>query len=270
MINAPRYVRDACAYLINDNLQLHDNNCVMFDMQEISTGSVQFSYWKKGKLQFCKTIKKVQTLFFFFILLEQIVVEELMKGEDILAFHGGCFVHQDNAVLVVQKKGAGKTTLVAKMSSYLDFEYLADDAVICCSETLSIYPLPFPLRLRTKNIKGFDLRGNFLGECVDFNGHTRYLFLPDYWRISKAQLKAVIIPEYVFNEKNEFVCEKLSGVKCVKELIKNIKEIGDMHTFYTGILKVSTQTPLYYCKYSGDIELTAKSINRCLCEAGIF
>ena len=64
MINAPRYVRDACAYLINDNLQLHDNNCVMFDMQEISTASVQFSYWKKGKLQFCKTIKKVQTLFF--------------------------------------------------------------------------------------------------------------------------------------------------------------------------------------------------------------
>lgn len=264
VIFAPWYIRDACAHLLSEKNQAPDSDHIVLHIKETAEEKVRFIFDnKQNKID--KTIDKEKALFFFFVLLEQIVADNLIKKDPLLIFHGGCFSRHGNAVLVLQGKGAGKTTLIAKMASYRDFHYLADDVALCCSKTLDVWPLPLPLRLRTKDIDDFNLKGRFLGQCVDFNGQTRYLFLPDSWDLNKARLKAVIIPEYTRERSNIFNCMPMNGIEKVKKLTNNIKEISDILEFYTGVLNIAKNSKMYYCEYSGNIEWTAMQLNAFLC-----
>lgn len=260
IISAPWYIREACAYLLTEDPQVYNQDQVVLNIYEISDKKVIFIFFNNEHNRIEKTIDKENTLFFFFVLLEQMIAENLIKKDSLLIFHGGCFSLQGNAVLVIQEKGAGKTTLISKMASCHDFNYLADDLAICCSNSLEIWALPLPLRLRTVNLKDFNLKGHFLGQCVDFNGNTRYLFLPDSWNLNKSRLKFILIPEYTGENINDFNCIPVNGIQQVKILTKNIKEISDIHNFYTGVLNIANNSKMYYCKYSGNIDWIAKQI----------
>ena len=261
------HFRDVCEHLLNGFSQVASDNevlNVLLNIQEIQDHKVRFVVSTDKCNTIDKTICKDEAIFYFFVLIEQIVAEQLSKEDSKLIFHGGSFSLNNNAVLVIQGKGAGKTTLIAKMTSFSDFKYLADDVAICCSKSLSILPLPLPLRLRMKDLEGFNLKGKFLGECKDFQGKTRFLFLPESWSLAKAKLRFILIPEYTHNAMNSFCCTQIAGMDRINGLKRNIREVSSVYSIYKGFINISNSTKMYKCSYSGNIEWIAEQIGGCI------
>ncbi|MEJ6950337.1 hypothetical protein [Natronospora cellulosivora (SeqCode)] len=197
-------------------------------------------------------------IFRIFVEIEELFFKKISCNNDkTIALHGGGIIYKDRGILVIQNKGAGKTTLIAKMSSLDNVQYLADDLIIC--DGTKVQGVALPMRLRNISIDGLMLNGKIVTKCFDFNDQYRYIYKPNCsHEIRSVPIGCFVLPDYSANNENKIV--ELKGKDKINEIIKQTKKTKSLKNLFLSVLNFKN-IPVYKLKYN-DLAIIESFLNK--------
>ncbi len=190
-----------------------------------------------------------EILFRLSVELENLFVSKIMKRNQFaIAIHGGSVIHNGKAILVLQEKAAGKSTLIAKLSQMPSYSYMSDDLIISSGKT--VLSIPLPIRLRNPNVDGLDIKQEQLQIVSrDINNSLRYFYLPkERCEVTRMPVSTILIPHYNVSATNEI--KKVTGSEKVSLITNQIKRYTEVETMYKTVLEMVKHVEMYHLYYS--------------------
>ena len=158
--------------------------------------------------------------------------------------HGSCIQVKGKNILLVGKRLSGKTTL----SQYLTLEkggkFLHDDCIYVVDKTYVGFNMPLPVR----SVRNSRCENYFIGQTIDFDGVTRYLYSPLSCVSEMQNVDFIVFPTY--NTSGENRIDKLSNAYTFKVIINNIRQHGKMKIMFNDINHLVTFSKSYKIKYT--------------------
>lgn len=194
------------------------------------------------------TVVKVdQVLFRLFVEIEDLLMRQMLyKNSSRIALHGGGIVSNGKAILVLQEKGAGKSTLIAKLAQNKTHRYLSDDLLITNGKT--VLGVPLPMRLRQLKVQGLDLMGSMTESGLDIDNRIRHFYMPTIEaETSEIPVSAILIPHYDPQSSNYII--KAKGNEKARIIINQIKRYPNMEQMYKNLLLLSNSINVYHLHY---------------------
>lgn len=165
---------------------------------------------KNSELHVCDVMKK-NWIFKLLIDVETYIINELQ----ITVFHGAAVCRNEHIVLIMGKRGAGKSTLTHFLVEN-GWDLIDDDCIYF--DNASVLGMGFPLRLR-KII--FDSK-RIWATCVDLDGETRYLLSALSYKLC-AKTKDVLILFPTYTQGSAFTKSEISKMQLFTMLLQNVR-----------------------------------------------
>lgn len=208
---------------------------------------IQFSVEDNHMVIENTVVKTDQVLFRLFVEIEDLLMRKILfKNSSGMALHGGGVVSNGKAILVLQEKGAGKSTLIAKLAQNKAHRYLSDDLLISRGST--VLGIPLPMRLRQLRVQGLDLMGSKTESGMDIDNKIRYFYMPEIEAETfEIPVSTILIPHYDPHSSNYIV--KAKGNEKARIIINQIKRYPNMEQMYKNILLLSNSINVYHLHY---------------------
>lgn len=222
-----------------------DRACI--HIQSINNCDFQFLVEDNNKIIEDTIVKSDQVLFRLFVEIEDLMMRQnLHKNGFGLALHGGGVVLNGKAIIVLQEKGAGKSTLIAKLTKDKAHRYLSDDLLI--SDGKNVMGFPLPIRLRQLRVQGLELMKGRIQSGTDYENKTRYFYMPEIEAETSAiPVSKILIPHYAPYNSN--CIEQVKGIDKARILINQIKKYSNMEQMYNNVLLLSNSVDVYDLYY---------------------
>ena len=193
-------------------------------------------------------VKTDQILFRLFVEIEDLLMRQILYRNNFgIALHGGGVVSNGKAILVVQEKGGGKSTLIAKLAQNKMYRYLSDDLLI--SNGKNVLGVPLPMRLRKLKVPGLDLTGSKTECGLDIDKKTRYFYMPAIEAETfEIPVSIILVPHYDSQNSNYII--QVKGNEKAHIIINQIKKYHNMKQMYKNILLLSNSINVYHLYYN--------------------
>ena len=210
--------------------------------------SKAYKIWIRSNSLITSEIVPVKVILFkLFVEIEDYNIKKKIEHDSsAIALHGGGVIHNGKTVLVLQGKGAGKSTLIAKLVQ-MSSKYLSDDLLISYGNR--VLGIPLPIRLRHLNIVGLEgVKEGKSIEGLDFNNETRYFYTPELENEnSDVPISTILIPHYSLNCSNEIV--QIKGKEKISIIANQVKRYANMEQLYKNIIAISKEVKVYHLYY---------------------
>lgn len=206
-------------------------------------------FWTEDKNKIIEDII-IQTdhvIFRLFVELEDLLMRQILsKNSSGFALHGGGVVVNGQAILVLQEKGGGKSTLIAKLAQNKKHRFLSDDLLIIIEK--NVLGIPFPIRLRQLRVDGLDLSKDRIEYGIDIDSKIRYFYTPTIdAETHRIPVSTILIPHYDPNCTNTII--QAQGYEKVHTIIGQIKKYTNMEQIYSNILLLAKSVNIYHLYY---------------------
>lgn len=162
-----------------------------------------------------------------------------------MVFHGGAIAYEDKAIIFIQSRKSGKSTLIRALLGCSDYQYVSDDLLLYDNKCVAGVALPIRVRNKLEEIIKVD--GKYIGEMIDESGELRHIFVPSSQvHTGYTKIAAIVLPKYQ-NKLNSI--DELKGVDKVSKLLTNIKEYTNMENLYNQIADIANTIPVYSLQY---------------------
>lgn len=186
-----------------------------------------------------------------------IIEEYVQKKYNSIVLHGGAIVKNDKAIVIIQSRKRGKTTLLRGLLADNKCFYVSDDVLLLNKDKIA--GIAAPMRVREKLEDIIKCNGKYIGSMMDESGEQRNIFVPNNL-ISERFMKisCIILPSYSNNGENYFI--ELSGIQKFIKVLENVKEYKNIQHVYREISYLCNFISVYEIHYS-DIGFAIEKIN---------
>jgi hypothetical protein len=174
---------------------------------------------------------------------------ELSMHNNGIILHGGCVSNAEgNAIAILGHTGAGKTTLIAYLTS-IGYFYHSEDMLLLRNDG-KVVPFPSPICLRNDSVdllrEHYGIRIN--GFKCGFLEHRRIL-----WKIHPPEYSPVPMQAFIILIREPGQHAKLnrtSSTQAMDSIVDNMFGVQDLYSNLRTAFVLSQRTPVYTLRYS--------------------
>lgn len=175
-----------------------------------------------------------------------------------LTLHGGAIAYENKAIVFIQSRKSGKSTLIRALLNKYEYEYISDDILFYDDKCVAGLAMPIRVRDKLDNIVGE--MGKYVGEMLDEDGEVRNIYVPQNTiRVGFTKIVAMVLPRYVSEEINQI--NELKGSYKVMKILTNIKEYHSMENLFYELVEMVRGIHVYELLYH-DIVYARREIKK--------
>lgn len=245
-LNIPLYIIEKLEIL---GLNLKPNLCdsVNISINIHDSTNAQICVIDDNVLVTNETVAADILMFRLFVEIEDLLMRKILhQDSSAIALHGGGVVSNGKAILVLQGKGSGKSTLISKLCQTKTNKYLSDDLLI--SYGSCVLGVPLPIRLRCLKVSGLDLEKDKNISGLDFDNQIRHFYMPSIaTETLEVPVSTILVPHYDPNAQNSIV--QVKGNEKTSIIMNQVKKYPNMEQMYKNILLLSNNVTVYHLYY---------------------